>query len=192
MKELPEVKQVRPYVAAELEKKAKIYEERNKLYGDNYKRHGLVMQALFPYGLAVTNVENHNRLGVFTQMVAKLTRYAENFQRGGHDDSLDDLTVYTMMLKELDMEAASMAEYHGYEEAAQAATNEPEVQAREADSFLGRYPDPTAADAFVYGRTVVRPGAGEDSEQVAPEPPALDQLEHNSDAPPAVLEVPQK
>jgi hypothetical protein len=30
---------------------AAIYEQRNALYGDNYKRFGLVMVALFPHGM---------------------------------------------------------------------------------------------------------------------------------------------
>jgi hypothetical protein len=37
-------------------------------------------------------------------MVSKITRYA-NCWSSGHDDSLDDLSVYTMMLRELDGEA---------------------------------------------------------------------------------------
>ena len=92
------------YVVTELEAKAKIYAERNKLYGDNYKRFGLIMTALFPEGLTLKTVKDHNRFGVFVQIVAKLTRYGENFTRGGHDDSLDDNAVYSMMLKELDNE----------------------------------------------------------------------------------------
>jgi hypothetical protein len=90
---------------------ASIYEERNKLYGDNYKRHGEVMDALFPTGVELADRADHNRFGVLTQVVAKLTRYCENFSRGGHADSLDDMTVYTQMLQELDSEErAALAE----------------------------------------------------------------------------------
>jgi hypothetical protein len=42
---------------------------------------------------------------VFVQIVGKLTRYAEQFTSGGHEDSLDDTAVYSMMMKELDLEA---------------------------------------------------------------------------------------
>lgn len=83
---------------------ANTYEERNKIYGDNYKRHGMVMQALFPEGVQLDTVEDHNRFGILTQMVAKLTRYCQNWHVGGHEDSLHDLMVYTPMLQELDNE----------------------------------------------------------------------------------------
>lgn len=92
---------------------AGIYEERNKLYGDNYKRFGPVMQLLFPDGLVLKTPEDHNRFGVFVQVVAKVTRYAENFTAGGHPDSLDDLTVYSQMLQELDAIANGAPEAQG-------------------------------------------------------------------------------
>jgi len=86
---------------------AGIYEERNKLYGDNYKRFGEIMHSLFPTGLTLTTTDDFNRLGVFVQIVSKVTRYAENYGRGGHRDSLDDAAVYAMMLQELDAETNS-------------------------------------------------------------------------------------
>lgn len=98
------------FVPEALRKAAAIYEERNKLYGDNYKNFGKVMLALFPEGIyhGSSNpqpFDEINRYGVLIQIVSKLTRYCENFGKGGHDDSLDDLAVYAMMLKELDNEA---------------------------------------------------------------------------------------
>jgi len=94
------------FVPDSLRAAAEIYEERNKMYRDNYKNFGKVWLALFPDGISTTSAEDPvaacNRLGIMVQMVGKLTRYAANFNRGGHDDSLDDLAVYTMMLKELD------------------------------------------------------------------------------------------
>lgn len=86
---------------------AEIYEERKAAYGDNYKQFGLVMKALFPKGLSASSLDDFNRLGVLIQIVSKLTRYVENFGRGGHDDSLADLSVYATMLRELDCEARS-------------------------------------------------------------------------------------
>lgn len=82
---------------------AGIYEQRNQLYGDNYKRFGKIMAILFPNGIDLQNADDFNRFGIFVQVVSKITRYAENFSRGGHDDSLDDNAVYSMMLKELDI-----------------------------------------------------------------------------------------
>ena len=92
------------YVPEQLRAAAKIYEERNKIYGDNYKRFGPIMALLFPNGLDLKADEDFNRFGIFVQIVAKVTRYAENFKKGGHEDSLDDAAVYSMMLKELDKE----------------------------------------------------------------------------------------
>ena len=83
---------------------AGIYEQRNKIYGDNYKRFGKVMALLFPDGVTLKTEDDFNRFGIFVQLVSKETRYAENFLRGGHDDSLDDTSVYSMMLKELDID----------------------------------------------------------------------------------------
>lgn len=90
-----------------LREAAATYEERNKLYGDNYKRFGRVMVELFPDGLELKSVDDFNRFGVFVQSVAKLTRYSQNFTRGGHDDSCLDASVYWQMQRELDAEAKS-------------------------------------------------------------------------------------
>lgn len=108
---------------------AKIYEERNKVYGDNYKHYGAVVQSLFPDGIVLDTDDEHNRFGVLTMMMSKFTRYAQNFkpvheegvlQHVGHADSLDDLAVYCMMLKELD------AEFNEREASATAALNHSE------------------------------------------------------------------
>lgn len=92
------------FVPDELLKKAEIYKERNKIYGDNYKRFGPIMQLLFPNGIELKTKDDLNRFGILVQVVAKVTRYCQNFEDGGHDDSLDDAAVYAMMLKELDAE----------------------------------------------------------------------------------------
>lgn len=93
------------FVPEALRSAADIYEERNKTYGNNYKEFGHWVNELFPSGLSVSTAEDFNRLGVLIQMLSKISRYSQNFNKGGHDDSLDDLAVYTMMLKELDAEA---------------------------------------------------------------------------------------
>jgi hypothetical protein len=90
-----------------LREAAAIYEERNAIYGDNYKNFGSVMLALFRGRFVfIDNADEHNRFGVFMQIVSKLTRYAENFSSGGHDDSLLDMSVYCAMLRELDADLA--------------------------------------------------------------------------------------
>ena len=80
---------------------ASTYEERNKMYGDNYKKFGHAMAAIFPNGLCLYTVEDFNRLGIFIQCLSKLTRYSETLTRGGHQDSAHDLSVYAAMLEEL-------------------------------------------------------------------------------------------
>jgi len=87
-----------------LRQAAETYDQRNQLYGDNYKRFGPIMALLFPHGLKLVTDDDHNRFGVLVQCVSKMTRYAEQFDQGGHDDSLLDLSVYANMLRELDME----------------------------------------------------------------------------------------
>jgi hypothetical protein len=94
MKKVPEM----------LRESAATYEERNKVYGDNYKRFGYVMSALFPHGIHLNSGEDLNRLGILVQVVSKISRYCESFHKTGHDDSLLDLAVYATMLRELDDE----------------------------------------------------------------------------------------
>jgi hypothetical protein len=77
------------------------YEERNKLYGDNYKKFGRVMEAMFPEGLQLKSIQDFNRYGIFVQCVSKIMRYGENLSKGGHQDSAHDLSVYAAMLEEL-------------------------------------------------------------------------------------------
>lgn len=91
MKSVPEI----------LRECAMTYEERNKSYGDNYKKFGHVMQAIFPDGIALVTAEQHIRFGVFVQCVSKLTRYAQTLEYGGHKDSAHDLAVYGAMLEEV-------------------------------------------------------------------------------------------
>jgi hypothetical protein len=81
---------------------ARIYEERGKVYGDDYKNHGKVMVALFPNGLTLKSVDDFNRYSCFKELITKTSRYAPNFVKGGHADSLDDISVYSQMLQELD------------------------------------------------------------------------------------------
>jgi len=93
----------RSYVPDQLEAKAALYRERNKIYGDNYKRFGPILSLILSgQKLDPEDATQMNRLGILVQIVAKVSRYGENFSRGGHDDSLDDIAVYSMMLRELD------------------------------------------------------------------------------------------
>jgi len=79
-----------------------LFAERNALYRDSWHETGAVMDAFFPYGLALQSPEDFGRFVILQQMIGKLHRYALMFDRGGHVDSLDDLAVYAQMLQELD------------------------------------------------------------------------------------------
>ena len=85
---------------------AATYAERRKVYGDNYKRVGRALAALYPDGLHLRTEEDFTRFQLHLQDVVKTCRYAENFLRGGHADSLLDGSVYKAMLASVDKEAA--------------------------------------------------------------------------------------
>lgn len=95
MKDVPEI----------LKDAAALFESRNSEYSGNgrqaYERHGDLMTALFGDRLNPKTPEDHARLGVLTQIISKLSRYATNFHKGGHKDSARDLIVYAAMLDKL-------------------------------------------------------------------------------------------
>jgi hypothetical protein len=100
-----------PFVVRELKAKADLFLERNRIYGDNYKRFGAIFSMIMQgQNLDTSNPSDMCRLGILVQIVGKVTRYGENFNRGGHDDSLDDIAVYSLMLKELDGNASGAEE----------------------------------------------------------------------------------
>ncbi len=88
-----------PEMLAEL---AELYKQRNVLYDNNYKMFGYAMIAMFPEGVTLKSVDDFNRFGIFVQIISKATRYGQQFNNGGHADSLDDVAVYSQMLQELD------------------------------------------------------------------------------------------
>lgn len=87
---------------------AALYEERNKTYGDNYKKFG-PWASLLLEGVSPKTAEDWNRMGVLLQIMSKLSRYVENFHKGGHEDSIEDMMVYAAMLNELDQDAKDTA-----------------------------------------------------------------------------------
>jgi len=91
-------------VTEELHKIAELFEERGKIYGEGYKLKGAVIDALFEKPIILSTAEDFNRFSILNYIVGKLVRYSNNFIDSGHDDSLDDISVYAQMLKELDNE----------------------------------------------------------------------------------------
>lgn len=82
---------------------ATLYEEKNKVYGDQYKRFGDIMMAILG-PIHIRTASDYNRAMTLFNMITKIGRYSRNFSGEGHPDSLDDLSVYSQMLSELDDE----------------------------------------------------------------------------------------
>lgn len=89
-----------PTVPELLRAAAQTYDERSRVYGDNYKHFGAVMAGCFPNGLVIASEDDWCRLGILVQIASKLTRYAQSFA-DGHVDSAHDTIVYAAMLEEL-------------------------------------------------------------------------------------------
>lgn len=83
---------------------AKTFDDRNKIYGNNYLNVGGAMAALFPDGVTLKTADDHNRFHIFMLGVVKLSRYCNNWDKGGHADSMHDNTVYSAMLESIDEE----------------------------------------------------------------------------------------
>jgi hypothetical protein len=77
-----------------------LFEERNKLYGSNYKNFGKVLTGMFPNGIVLQTEQEFNRFAIFVQIMHKTTRLAQSMPGAPHEDSCDDLSVYTQMLVE--------------------------------------------------------------------------------------------
>ena len=79
----------------------KIHSDRHALYGQNYLRFGPIMKSLMGQ-VTLKTEKDWNRIAIIIHMLNKLTRYCSRWGKGGHQDSLDDLAVYSLILKEID------------------------------------------------------------------------------------------
>tara|TARA_R110000796_G_scaffold100740_4_gene209410 strand:- start:654 stop:935 length:282 start_codon:yes stop_codon:yes gene_type:complete len=89
-------------VSERIKKLSALQEEREFRYGEAYKQKGEVMENIFPSGARLDSETDFARYSILDFMVSKIIRYANNFDVGGHADSLDDISVYAQMLRELD------------------------------------------------------------------------------------------
>jgi hypothetical protein len=96
-------------VPKNLKDAAATFAQRNKLYGDNYKKFGPLVEALFPEGVTLKSAADHARFALLIMICSKISRYAANFSKGGHADSIHDAIVYCAMLEETD-EAARLTD----------------------------------------------------------------------------------
>lgn len=81
---------------------AHTFRERNAVYRDNLDLVGDTLEALFPEGLSVKTSQEWSRLHLLVLIVVKLTRYARCYEKGGHQDSLRDMAVYSAILEAVD------------------------------------------------------------------------------------------
>jgi len=81
------------------------FKERDDEYGNAFKNHGHIIKAFFPEGLHLDNARDMCRFAVFQAIIGKLNRYAANFNRGGHQDSIHDAICFCAMLEELDADS---------------------------------------------------------------------------------------
>jgi hypothetical protein len=95
-----------PYVSTLLNRLSELYAERNAVYKDNYLKVGGVMSAMFPDGMVLKTAEDFNRWHLFELAIVKLTRYVNQYEAGGHPDSIEDMIVYLSMVAGLDNAAA--------------------------------------------------------------------------------------
>lgn len=96
--EAPSMSRASESPAEVLKEAAKTYEERNAVYGSNWRRVPEVMKAMFPDGVPGELVtEPHWHL--FELIVVKLTRFAKS--NLSHEDSIHDAMVYSAMIESI-------------------------------------------------------------------------------------------
>lgn len=83
--------------ASILREAANTYDERNKLYKDNFNNVAMVMTALFPDGISLTSSEDFKRWHNFELIIVKLTRFANSGLT--HKDSIRDAEVYAAIVE---------------------------------------------------------------------------------------------
>ena len=78
------------------------FEARKGTYKDNFIRLGASLAQLFPDGLTLKTPEDFVRFHLFALQQTKMSRYATNFEQGGHQDSIHDSIVYAALLEAYD------------------------------------------------------------------------------------------
>jgi len=88
-------------VRERLEALIKIREERGTDYRDNYLRVGVAMTSLLGE-VRLRTPRDQIRFSLLNHIFSKLSRYCILWDKGGHEDSLNDLAVYSQILAEVD------------------------------------------------------------------------------------------
>lgn len=80
----------------------KLHKERSSAYENPHSIQGETLKSFFPDGINLKKEIDFARYSQFQTIVSKLKRYSNNFQTGGHRDSLIDVINYCTMLINLD------------------------------------------------------------------------------------------
>jgi len=88
-----------PSAADILGEMAETFRERNKVYGDNFRRVGHVLQALHPQGVTQNTALDHELFHLWSLLIVKASRFAVSGLT--HEDSIHDLAVYAAMLESI-------------------------------------------------------------------------------------------
>jgi hypothetical protein len=76
---------------------AELFSTRDAAYGTNYLNMGPALMAMFGGPLTVETADEWQRVFTVIMQMTKLSRYAQNVKKGGHEDSADDGSVYWQM-----------------------------------------------------------------------------------------------
>jgi hypothetical protein len=80
-----------------------VFNEKNKLYDEQYATFGETMMTLLGPIEIKTAMDYSRYMSVFN-IITKIKRYCNLMKKGSHHpDSLDDLAIYAMMLRRLDI-----------------------------------------------------------------------------------------
>jgi hypothetical protein len=82
---------------------AEMFLEKNKLYDEQYASFGETMMTLLG-PIEIKTAKDYSRYMTVFNMVTKIKRYCNMMKKGSHHpDSLDDLAIYSQMLRRLDL-----------------------------------------------------------------------------------------
>ena len=85
-----------------LEEAAATSKAKDAEYGESYLTFGAFAAGLFPDGLKLETAADWGRFACLFEVIQKVHRYAQSLHKGGHADSLIDISVYAQMLARLD------------------------------------------------------------------------------------------
>lgn len=141
-----------------LEDAARTFRERNAVYGNNYLNVGSLFCALFPKTLVLSNEKDYIRFHLLMLAVVKLTRYCNNWDEGGHQDSIRDMAVYSAMVESIDaLEPAELASM-GYamgepnERAHNTAPKVSEASLKQLQELMTTMPTDTLSLPMILGK----------------------------------------